>query len=259
MPELQVHPAAAIFPVMSDASFAQLKNDIHEHGLETWGVLHEGLILDGRHRYRACQELGIEMEWSEIAEEDYPRGFDPFAFVLSHNLYRRHLTESQRAMIAGRLATLKRGRPEFNPSIEGINQTAESAANACKVGHASVERAKHVLDHGSDDLIAAVDDGKVAVSLADSLCKSTDDKSEQSTLVKEGPKAIRDFVKQAKQKPPAPASPEPADDSDDHYDHPAVEAFKHADYRLNTLRRIVDSLTRSERSVLADWLREDCA
>ena len=41
----------------------------------------------------------------------------PEAFVVSMNLHRRHLNESQGAMIAGRLATAKRLTLHLNPSI----------------------------------------------------------------------------------------------------------------------------------------------
>lgn len=43
----------------------------------------------------------------------------------------------------------------------------------------------------------------------------------------------------------------------DDFDHPAVEAFKAADYRMNTLREIVGTLSHAERVVLMGWLQED--
>jgi len=67
--------------------FGQLVDDLREHGLLQPIVLHEGRILDGRNRYRACQHAGVEPRFEEWDGES------PTAYVLSLNLHRRHLTE----------------------------------------------------------------------------------------------------------------------------------------------------------------------
>ena len=60
-------------------------------------ILCEELILDGRNRWRACQLAGVEPRTRQ-----FPEGQDPLAFVLAANLHRRHLAESQRAMVAAK-------------------------------------------------------------------------------------------------------------------------------------------------------------
>src|SRR5262249_33917491 len=89
-------------------------------------------------------------------------GDDPVGFVISLNINRRHLSTSQRAMIAAQLATWGRGRPAENPSIEGIS--TERASDLLNVGHASVERAKIVQQQGGPELIAAGKAGEMSVA-----------------------------------------------------------------------------------------------
>ena len=94
--ELEYHRAAALFPLLpvDSPEFGELVDDIGEHGLLQPIILHEGKILDGRNRYRACQHAGVELRFEEWS------GQSPTAYVLSLNLHRRHLTDGQRAMIA---------------------------------------------------------------------------------------------------------------------------------------------------------------
>ena len=58
--KLQRHPKAATFPPLSDQAYRALKASINHHGLQQPIEVQAGsnLLLDGRHRHRACQELG---------------------------------------------------------------------------------------------------------------------------------------------------------------------------------------------------------
>ena len=55
-----LHPAAELFPVMDEAAFAALVADIATHGQREPILIHNGQVIDGRHRLRACEQLGIE-------------------------------------------------------------------------------------------------------------------------------------------------------------------------------------------------------
>jgi ParB-like chromosome segregation protein Spo0J len=82
--------------MFSDTELQELAEDIHKNGLIEAIVLHEGMILDGRNRYAACELTDIEpqfVEWNG-------HGGSPTLYVLSKNLHRRHLTSSQKAAIA---------------------------------------------------------------------------------------------------------------------------------------------------------------
>ena len=92
---MEFHPAANLFPLMDGDEFAALLADIAEHGQRDAIVLHDGAILDGRNRYRACCELGVK----PLTREWDGKG-SPTAYVISENLYRRHLSSSQRAVVA---------------------------------------------------------------------------------------------------------------------------------------------------------------
>lgn len=92
------HPVAGLFPLMDERSFRELLADIEAHGQLAPIWLHKGQIIDGRNRYRACMELGIEpllVEWDQ-------RG-DLVDMVVGLNLKRRHLTTTQRAVVAFRM------------------------------------------------------------------------------------------------------------------------------------------------------------
>ena len=84
-------------------------------------------------------------------------------FVLDLNLHRRHLNESQRAMVAASIANMEVGRPE----IKGANlhnKSIPDAAEKLNVSERTVKTAKQIKEKGSPELIAAVESGKVAVS-----------------------------------------------------------------------------------------------
>lgn len=94
MIRLNFHPAANIFPLFDDSRLAELADDIKAFGQREPIKLYDGLILDGRNRYRACEVLGIEPVFEEL-----PRDINPWSYVWSLNGARRDLTTDQRYLI----------------------------------------------------------------------------------------------------------------------------------------------------------------
>jgi len=185
---VRVHPVADIFPRMTVIEYAALRDDIKANGQREPIWVFDGQIIDGRHRAQACEEIGIEPAVREYDGDE--SGL--VGFVVSLNLHRRHLDESQRAIVAGRLANLRRGE-RADRSIEP-STTQANAAELLNVSVPSVKRAREVLDHGAPELVAAVERGEVSVSAAASVAEAP--KERQVEIVARGRDEILAAAKQ---------------------------------------------------------------
>lgn len=157
------HPLANIFPLMAADEYVALKSDIRQYGLREAIWILDGQILDGRNRFKACQEVGVAPILKEY------EGDDPAAFVVSLNLKRRHLSESQRAMVAAKLANLENGvrADRSSANLQSLPPVTQSeAASLLNVSPRSVATAKKVEEQAEPELVEAVANGQVSVSAA---------------------------------------------------------------------------------------------
>ena len=104
---LPIHPAAELFPLMSPDELRALADDIKQHGLRHPAIFIEDenrvfAVLDGRNRLDALELLGEEITLTNSSIfEERPSDIDPYAYVISANIHRRHLTaEQKRDLIA---------------------------------------------------------------------------------------------------------------------------------------------------------------
>lgn len=221
---LEFHPLANLFPLIEGKAFEDLARDITENDLQDPIELLDGKILDGRNRYRALVRYnivdadltaddlldgaGIFVDWREQHPFD-----DPLTWVLSKNLHRRHLDESQRAIVASKLETLTHGGDRRSEPVEVPVQDANlleqappapaeqpridrrTAADMLNVSPRSVASAKKVIEQGSPELVAEVEQGRLAVSVAEKLARLP--KPRQSEIIQNTePKKLKTVVKQ---------------------------------------------------------------
>jgi hypothetical protein len=175
---LSFHPLADLFPLMEGADFEELVADVRAaHGLREPIWIYQGKILDGRNRYRAAAEAGVPCP-TRIYDGD-----DPIGFVVSLNLKRRHLSESQRAMVAAKLATLRAGDNQYSEGLP-IGRSSE----LLNVSARTVARARDVRESGTPELVHAVEAGVVSVAAAADI--ATRPPEEQREIVARGEREI---------------------------------------------------------------------
>lgn len=172
--------------MLGDADLALLAEDIRKNGLREPIWLHrDGRIIDGRNRYRACELARVPVASRTYEGDDA----DLVRFVVSLNLHRRHLDESQRAMVAARIATLEHGqRADLSRAANLPVLEQSEAASLLNVSERSVRAARSVVTAGSADLVSAVERGEVSVSAAAEVATLTE--SEQREVVARGEREI---------------------------------------------------------------------
>lgn len=188
-PKLEAHPLADRLPKMTSAEFEALKASIIDrlarnlppliHAI----LLFQNKILDGRHRYRACVDLGIKPQFVEFSG-DYAAAVQHVIDESSH----RNMTEGQRACAAFEFMDdlkpkRKRGRPSKtvsgNDTISG--KSRDIAALRFGVSSTQVAYVKEIKE-GDAALYGEIFDGRLNVNQAKNRLKLKNRKREVHKL-----------------------------------------------------------------------------
>jgi hypothetical protein len=162
---IKAHPAAAMFPLLAETApdeLRELADDIKKNGIQQPIVLwsptqfpgrdpKEKYLLDGRNRLDAI-ELAFADDPERLAERiddalypDPENGarllggdVDPWDFVISANVHRRHLTRDKKRQL---VADLLKARPE---------RSDRAVAKIAAVSHPTVAAARRGLEQAGD-------------------------------------------------------------------------------------------------------------
>lgn len=187
---MEFHDAAGIFP-LDEEHIGELAEDIGKQGLLCPIDTLDGKIIDGRRRFLACKQAKVEPQFANVTELAKK---DPAAYAWSMNGPRRHLTPSQKSMAGARMRKyyddkaktrqkeskgrgVKKG-PANLPDLKS-GDARDKAGEAVGVGGRSIDYATKVLDKGEPELVAAVDEGRMAVSTAAILASEPPDVQKQ--------------------------------------------------------------------------------
>lgn len=118
---IEFHELANRFPLMSGKPFADLVDSIRPPGRQNEVIwTYDGKILDGRNRYRACVELGIEPYTTEFegSLDEAKR------FVIDQNNRRRHMGQvAKRAQIEAEIMDNPTRSNRAIAASVGVNDT----------------------------------------------------------------------------------------------------------------------------------------
>lgn len=179
---MEVHELARVFPELKQAALNSLMDSIRNHGFSESHpiVLLDGKIIDGRNRYIAARAVGVQPIYRDF---DPVTEGDPCDFVVRENIHRRHLTTSQRAMVAARLATLKRGDNQHTEGGDKSPCSTGKAAEALSVSRDIVKQARTVRRE-APELAEKVERGEMTVGAAATEAKKRKGKKPKSKTTK---------------------------------------------------------------------------
>ena len=152
----EFHDLCLMFPQADEQTIADMASDIKENGLNEPILLYQGKILDGRNRYLACRLAGVKPTYKEYTGEE------PFQFVVSKNLHRRHLNESQRAMIAQAIWRVHKEKGDFKVTQEELHKQFN-------VSNSTIIQAARIEELGADIVKRKIASGEMTLNKATSI------------------------------------------------------------------------------------------
>jgi hypothetical protein len=169
---IPVHDLCKIISPHTKKELEELEEDVRQNKLIVPLKMFEGSILDGRGRQEVCAKLADVMLETNFRTEPFNGTREEARrYVISTNVKRRHLTQSQRAISAARMVTTKLGGDRQSANLL-TEITQEDAAKLLNVSLRLVTDAVKVLPNS--DLVKQVEEGKIKVSAAaKSLTQST--------------------------------------------------------------------------------------
>lgn len=201
---LLFHELANLFPMMDTQARQAFRADIADNGVIEKIVMLSGMVLDGRNRYREMVELDLDPPSADyrgdprfVEFEAVSGGLSPLDWVLSKNLHRRHLNDSQRAMVAASLATYRHGGDRTSDQAADLPVGQAEAGEVMHVSERSVRNAAKVKREGVEGLPEMVEQGDIAVSTAAEIASLPAD--EQAEIIKSAdPKVLSQVIKEKK-------------------------------------------------------------
>src|SRR5918995_1372857 len=178
-PQVKINPEyASLVSELSVEEYKSLKQSIKkENGLYVPIIVNQnGIILDGHHRYKACQELGIE---PKTLVREFKDKLDEQLFVIDCNLIRRQLNNFQKTELALKSKPILEAIVKRNESLGGksgkggrnltpLGRVDDRIGERAGVSRDTVRKVEKILENKriSDEVKEDLRLGKVSINEA---------------------------------------------------------------------------------------------
>ena len=175
------HDIANIYPLAKEEEFELLKESIKERGQLSPIIIFNKKIIDGRNRYLACKDLGIEptIEIFTGTEDE------ALEYAIELNSGRRHMAKSQSALMSADYVLKSR-------TGSGKKVSVASASKMFLVSEKYITRAIAIM---SNDKGVAKDvlDGKLTMSQAENKLYEIESAERELDYLRSGQENIEDY------------------------------------------------------------------
>lgn len=173
--DLQINPEyASLVSELSPEEYESLKQSIMKNGLYLPIIVNQnGIILDGHHRYKACQALGIE---PKTIVKEFEDKLDEHLFVIDCNLIRRQLNSFQRTELALKSKPILEAIVKRNESLGGkgdrsltpLGRVDDWIGRRAGVSRDTVRKVKKILEEEiiTDKIKEDLRSGKLSINEA---------------------------------------------------------------------------------------------
>jgi ParB-like chromosome segregation protein Spo0J len=161
-----------LVPPLTTEEYNELKQSIKEKGLWVPIIINsQNVVLDGHHRFKICEELGIE---ARTLTRDFETDNHEALFVIDANLKRRHLNDFQKTELALKakpiLEEIAKINSSHRPSSKylelGGKGVSQEIGKRSGVSHETVRKVEAVLESGDKDLIDKSRQGRLTINKA---------------------------------------------------------------------------------------------
>lgn len=169
-----------LIPPLSTKDNDELKDSIREKGLLKPITLNEKkIIIDGHHRYKICQELGII---PTFVIKHFESEYEEIEYINDCNIKRRHLNSFQRIAIALKIkhkleeiakknsqANLKQNQPNSGSTVKHLTlggRVNERLGKSASTSHETIRKVEKIMKEAPQHIIDKAWYGKCTVNKA---------------------------------------------------------------------------------------------